>query len=224
MAAISRIKNPTAPGVNAAPAARKTRSTDKRAATVQLSRRRPGLGFAALPPIKPLAIRRQRPASSLNDGSAAAGRRNLVRRVNEGDISISPYARLLTPELKQIDVADDMVRLGAGVTMAAITKAPVLGFLAPVAKSIGGPGVRSAATVGANLFARSPHGDFGVALLALDAVVCIEGPEGLDELDLETFFKSRSQLARGSIVTAVRFRRPMPEDFRFDRFVAALRV
>ena len=139
----------------------------------------------------------------------------LVRRVNEGDISISTYVRLLTPELKQIHVADNTVRLGAGVTMATIVKTPALAFLAPVARSIGGPGVRSAATVGGNLFARSPHGDFGVALLVLDAVICIEGPEGFNELDLETFFKSRRQLARGSIVTAVRFHRPMPEDFRF---------
>jgi CO/xanthine dehydrogenase FAD-binding subunit len=141
----------------------------------------------------------------------------LVRRVNEGDISISTYVRLLAPELKQIDVADDMVRLGAGVTMSRIANAPALAFLAPVAKSIGGPAVRSAATVGGNLFARSPHGDFGVALLVLDAVVSLEGPEGFRELDLETFFRSRTQLARGSIVTAVHFRRPMPDDFRFHK-------
>lgn len=107
-----------------------------------------------------------------------------------------------------------MVRLGAGVTMAAITKPPVLGFLAPGAKSIrarralGGHGRRQS-------FRAEPHGDLGVALLAVDAVVCMKGPEGLDELDLETFFKSRSQLARGSIVTAVRFRRADARGFSF---------
>ena len=41
----------------------------------------------------------------------------LVRRVNEGDISIGTYVRVLAPELKQIDIANDIVRLGAGVTM-----------------------------------------------------------------------------------------------------------
>ena len=139
----------------------------------------------------------------------------LVRRVNEGDISIGTYVRLLAPELKQIHIADDMVRLGAGVTMSRIANAPALAFLAPVARSIGGPAVRAAATVGGNLFARSPHGDFGVALLVLDAVVALESPEGFRELDLEAFFKARGQLAPGSIMTAVRFRRPMPGDFRF---------
>jgi xanthine dehydrogenase small subunit len=50
-----------------------------------------------------------------------------------------------------------------------------LAFLAPVARSIGGPAVRAAATVGGNLFAPSPYGDFSVALLALGAIVSREG-------------------------------------------------
>lgn len=139
----------------------------------------------------------------------------LVRRVNEGDVSIGTYVRLLAPQIKLIDLAGDTIRLGAGVTMSAIAKVPALGFLAPVARSIGGPAVRSAATVGGNLFAPSPFGDFGVALLALDAAVLIESPEGLSELDLEAFFQSRGRLAAGSIVTEVRFPRPAPDDFRF---------
>jgi xanthine dehydrogenase small subunit len=139
----------------------------------------------------------------------------LVRRVNEGDISIGIYVRLVAPQLKQIDIADDAISLGAGVTMSAIAKAPAIRFLAPVARSIAGPAVRSAATVGGNLFAPSPYGDFGVALLALDAVVSIESPEGLREFGVETFFQSRGRLAAGSIVTAVRFPRPAPGEFRF---------
>ena len=149
------------------------------------------------------------------DARLLGGGTILVRRVNEGDISIGTYVRLLTPELTQISASDDVIRLGAGVTMSHIAKAPSLAFLAPVASSIGGPAVRSAATVGGNLFARSPHGDFGVALLALDAIVSIESLEGIHELDLEAFFRSRRQIGRDSIVTAVRFRRPMPSEFRF---------
>jgi CO/xanthine dehydrogenase FAD-binding subunit len=133
--------------------------------------------------------------------------------VNEGDISIGTYVRLLAPELQQIEVSDHVVRLGAGVTMSRI--AQTLAFLAPVARSIGGPAVRAAATVGGNLFAPNPYGDFGVALLALDAVVAIEGTEGAKELDLESFVKSCARLDRGTIVTAVRFLRPRPGDFRF---------
>ena len=50
-----------------------------------------------------------------------------------------------------------------------IAAEPKLAFLKPVAKSIGGPAIRNMATVGGNLFARYPYGDFAVALLALDA-------------------------------------------------------
>ncbi len=144
-----------------------------------------------------------------------AGGTLLVRRVNEGDVSIGIYVRLLAPQTKQINAAGNTIHLGAGVTMSAIAKVPALAFLAPVARSIGGPAVRSAATVGGNLFAPSPYGDFGVALLALDAAVSIESPEGPSELPLEAFFQSRLQLAAGSIVTEVRFPRPAPDVFRF---------
>jgi hypothetical protein len=160
---------------------------------------------------------------SFNDAQAAArflaerqearllgGGTLLVRRVNEGDISIGTYVRLIAPQLKQIHITGDTISLGAGVTMSAIAKSPALGFLAPAARSIGGPAVRTAATVGGNLFAPSPYGDFGVALLALDAAVSIESHEGLREFSLEAFFQSRGRLAPGSIVTAVQFARPAP--------------
>ena len=102
----------------------------------------------------------------------------LVRRVNEGDTSIDTYVRLRDPKLLLLDAGGETVRLGSGVTMSRIAREPALTFLAPVARAIGGPAVRSAATVGGNLFAPSPYGDFGVALLALDAVISVEGTGG----------------------------------------------
>ena len=75
------------------------------------------------------------------------------------------------PELQQFQIGDDVIQLGAGVTMSRIAKTTALAFLAVVARSIGGRGVRAAATVGGNLFAPSPYGDFSVALLALGAIV-----------------------------------------------------
>ena len=38
-------------------------------------------------------------------------------------------------------------------------------------RAVGGPAIRNMATVGGNLFAPAPYGDFAVALLALDATV-----------------------------------------------------
>ena len=118
----------------------------------------------------------------------------LVRRVNEGDVSIGTYVRLLAPELEQIEVGDEVVQLGAGVTMSRIANTPALDFLAPVARSIGGPAVRAAATVGGNLFAPSPYGDFGVALLALGAAVVVENAQ----VSRKSISKASSSRARAS--------------------------
>ena len=57
----------------------------------------------------------------------------------------------------------------------------------PVARAVGGPAVREAATVGGNLFAPSPYGDFAAALLALDATVMFAGGFGQREVPLEEF-------------------------------------
>ena len=54
--------------------------------------------------------------------------------------------------------------------MAAIARHPELEALAKAARAVGGPAIRNMATVGGNLFAPAPYGDFAVALLALDAV------------------------------------------------------
>ena len=67
----------------------------------------------------------------------------------------------------------DGVVIGAGVTMATIAAHRDLAFLAPVARAVGGPQIRNMATVGGNLFAPHPYGDFAVALLALGARVVL---------------------------------------------------
>lgn len=139
----------------------------------------------------------------------------LVRRVNEGDTSIDTYVRLRDPKLLDLDATGETVRLGSGVTMSRIIREPALAFLAPVAKVIGGPAVRAAATVGGNLFAPSPYGDFGVALLALDATISVEGTDGTHEFSAEAFFRARDGLPAGSIVTTVTFRRPAEGAFRY---------
>ena len=52
---------------------------------------------------------------------------------------------------------------------------------------IGGPAVRTMATVGGNLFAPAPYGDLAVALLALDATVSVMSGYGARDMALEEF-------------------------------------
>ncbi|RWB19700.1 MAG: xanthine dehydrogenase family protein subunit M [Mesorhizobium sp.] len=133
----------------------------------------------------------------------------VVRAANEGDISVSSLVRVTEPSLSQITVSGGRARLGASVTMAAIARHPELAALAPAARAVGGPAIRNMATVGGNLFAPAPYGDFAVALLALDATVATAD----GEMPIETFLAGRDT-SRG-IVTAVGFSLPKAESFRF---------
>jgi CO/xanthine dehydrogenase FAD-binding subunit len=144
-----------------------------------------------------------------------AGGTLVMRAVNECDPTITTIVRSTDQSALRIAVSSGRIELGAGVTMAAIPAERELGFLHPVARAVGGPAVREAATVGGNLFAPSPYGDFAAALLALDATVTLAGGYGQRELPLEELLARRE---RGvSLVAAVAFRRPPPEAFRFSK-------
>ena len=144
-----------------------------------------------------------------------AGGTLVMRAINEADPTITTLVRSTDPSFLRVAVSAGRIELGAGVIMAAILADRELAFLHPVARAIGGPAVREAATVGGNLFAPSPYGDFAAALLALDATVMLAGGYGQRELPLEELLGRRE---RGvSLVASVAFRRPATEAFRFAK-------
>lgn len=139
----------------------------------------------------------------------------VMRAVNEGNQDFDTIIRASDPALKQIRPEGDRIGIGAAVTMAQVLGNRDLAFLHPVARSIGGPAVRTAATVGGNLFAPHPYGDLTVALLALDGTVTLAGnsrPMNLDE-----FLRVRDRDPR-PLVTAVTITRPRDaQAFRFHK-------
>jgi xanthine dehydrogenase small subunit len=155
-------------------------------------------------------------ASALSQERGArflAGGTLVMRAVNEADPTIETIVRSTDPSFVNIAVSSGRVELGAGVTMAAILAERELSFLHPVARAVGGPAVREAATVGGNLFAPSPYGDFAAALLALDATVMLAGGVGQRELPLDEFLNRRD---RGTVlVSSIAFKRPAADAFRF---------
>jgi CO/xanthine dehydrogenase FAD-binding subunit len=162
-----------------------------------------------------LALRTFSSVKDANTALQVSGTRYLgggtlvIRAANEGDVFVSSLIRVDDPGLSQIAVSGGKVRLGASVTMAAIARHPELAALAPAARAVGGPAIRNMATVGGNLFAPAPYGDFAVALLAMDAAVVTED----GELPIETFLAGRD--TSRAIVTAVGFSLPKAESFRF---------
>ena len=135
-------------------------------------------------------------ALSSDRGARYLGGGTLVMRaLNEGDIAISTIVRASDHALMRIDAAGSRVTIGAGVTFAKIIAERDLAFLHAPARSIGGPAVRNMGTVGGNLFASSPYGDFTVALLALDATVAVQSGLGAREVGIEEFLQSRERQA-----------------------------
>ena len=164
--------------------------------------------------------------SSLADAAAAlasdrgarflAGGTLVMRAVNEGDTSLSTIVRATDRAFAEIRPSGPRITIGAGATMAQIMANRELAFLHPAARAVGGPAIRNMATVGGNLFAPSPYGDFATALLALDATVAMQGSYSGRETPLEELLASRDR--NSSLVATITFNRPAsPDAFRFRK-------
>src|SRR5256885_9855960 len=157
-------------------------------------------------------------ALSTDRGARYLGGGTLVMRaLNEGDVSISTVVRANDQALTRIDAAGPRVTIGAGTTFTRILAERDLAFLHAPARSIGGPAVRNMGTVGGNLFAPSPYGDFTVALLALDATVAVQGGFGSRDIPIEEFLQARDRQS-GTLVLSVSCTRPASsEAFRYRK-------
>jgi len=145
------------------------------------------------------------------------GGTQIMRALNEGDVGITTLVRLSDRGLAQIRFSGARAAIGAEATLAQILRERELSYLHPAARSIGGPAVRTMATVGGNLFAPSPFGDLTVALLALDATVSVQSGFGARDMNLAEFLAGRDRAA-GALVLGVSFERPAnAEAFRYRK-------
>ncbi len=146
------------------------------------------------------------------DAAFLSGGTLVMRAVNAGTAP-ARLVRTTDPALGAIRAGGDTVTLGAGVTMAQVLASPELDFLHPVARAIGGPQVRNMGTVGGNLFAPHPYGDFAVALLALGARVAMAG--GGPARPLDDLLRDRARPS--GLVAAIDVPRPRPGSFAFRK-------
>jgi xanthine dehydrogenase FAD-binding subunit len=111
---------------------------------------------------------------------------NFIRRNHDGDLVIGPMSCFTS-------VAEsELIRKHIPVLSEAIL-------------TIGGPQVRNMATIGGNLCNGVPSADSATPLIALNAMVTIEGRDGTRQLPLEDFFlgPSRVALEHHEIMTAI---------------------
>jgi CO/xanthine dehydrogenase FAD-binding subunit len=102
------------------------------------------------------------------------------------------------------------IRIGAAATLARLSRLDELPILAQAAGMLGGPAVRTLATVGGNMFLPPPYADMAAPLLALDAQVELAGPRGRRTLALDQFFTGpgATACAAGELLASFSVPRP----------------
>lgn len=130
--------------------------------------------------------------------------------INEG-VSMPEYVLgLRRTNLKGFHRENGNFVLGATTCMSDMIKQSDLLFLRQAAQAIGGWSIRNMATVGGNLFAPPPAGDFAVALLALDAQLKLVSNERSRKISLEEFFLGfmTTALEPGELLAEISFTVP----------------
>jgi carbon-monoxide dehydrogenase medium subunit len=143
-----------------------------------------------------------------------AGGTDLIPSLRQRDMRLEALVDVSRlPGMDGIELKDDVVTLGAGVTHAQAAASPIIrekaGLLAQGAASVGSPQIRNVGTVAGNLIAGQPAADTSLPLLALDAWVNIASPEGQRVVPLASFFlgKGKTQLDPSrEILTSVQFK------------------
>jgi xanthine dehydrogenase small subunit len=117
------------------------------------------------------------------------------------------------PELRELEVGDDAILVGAGLTLSEVEAGldgavPLLDEVWPLFAS---RLIRNGATIGGNIGTASPIGDLPPALLALDAAVVLASVDGDREVPLAEYFTGYRQtvLRPGELIRAVRVPRPL---------------
>ena len=110
-------------------------------------------------------------------------------------------------ELQTIDITDEAIRIGAGVTMDRVLDLMRNEYpsYAEMLRRYGSAQVRAAATIGGNIANGSPIGDNPPALIALGATLHLRHRDGQRDMPLEDFFVAYGQQDRrpGEFVEAV---------------------
>ncbi|MCC7345987.1 MAG: FAD binding domain-containing protein, partial [Variibacter sp.] len=73
------------------------------------------------------------------------------------------------------------------------------------ARLVGGHQIRNVGTIGGNLGNASPAADVAVALLALDARICVQGPRGVRAIAIDDFFfgPGKTALAPAELIESI---------------------
>ncbi len=114
----------------------------------------------------------------------------VMAQINEGRLFPLKAMSLRRAGMDELRATDGQIQIGAATTIARISRIEELPILAQAAGMLGGPALRTMATIGGNMFMPAPYADLAVPLLALDAQVELAGPGGSRALALDQFFSA----------------------------------
>lgn len=131
--------------------------------------------------------------------------------INEGISLPEKVMGLRRAGLDYVSRSNGMLEIGATTTLTHMLAQKEISLLGQAAYHVGGWAIRNMGTVGGNLFAPPPAGDFAVALLALDARLRLVSKKGERLLPLSEFYTGfmTSALAAGELVAEIQV--PLPE-------------
>ncbi len=141
-----------------------------------------------------------------------AGGTNLVVDLRSGRHHPAALINIAAlPELQGINLGENCLTIGAGVTLTALLESGLIADHAPVLRQaaavFANPLVRNRATLGGNLGDASPAADTAPALLVMDAEVILESLNGgMRTVAIDDFFVGVRKTARrpDELITAVR--------------------
>jgi CO/xanthine dehydrogenase FAD-binding subunit len=131
----------------------------------------------------------------------------VMHLINDGHLFPEIAMGLRRAGMDKVQVNGTAV-IGATATLSQMTALAAYPMLQASAQAIAGWAVRNMGTIGGNLFARAPYGDFGVALLALNAQVKIQSSSKERTVPLEAFYTGGRQLAADELITEIHAPKP----------------
>ncbi|WP_256566961.1 FAD binding domain-containing protein [Natrinema gelatinilyticum] len=151
--------------------------------------------------MKPAAFNYHSPTSAEDAVSLMAEYEDAELLAGNQSLGVQMANRLATPahlidlneieDLKYINETDDGIEIGALTRHATIADSDLLDrqlpVLAEAAGEIAGPSVRNMGTLGGSLGEADPAGNYPTVLMALDATLTLQGPDGTREEDVQDF-------------------------------------
>jgi CO/xanthine dehydrogenase FAD-binding subunit len=130
--------------------------------------------------------------------------------INEGISLPEQVMGLRRAGLNYVDASNGALKIGATATLTQMLAQTHIPLLQQAAHHVGGWAIRNMGTVGGNLFAPPPSGDFAVALLALDAELSLVSQGEQRLLPLRDFYTGfmTTALAADELVGEIRVPRP----------------